>query len=98
MGNTEKNMKKQDLAMIRQMKREEEKARQAKKVEEVSPEESKEVKVAFDVWWAAVSKKMNFPFYIKEIVWADFQSRGLKKEEAVHDYVEAIKSFGYKVD
>jgi hypothetical protein len=89
-------MKKKDLSLLRQLKREEEKAKQQIKVEEVE-QPVEEQKISFDLWWAEVNKKLNLPAYLKEIIWADFKGRGLKKDEAAAKYNDAIRLFGYKV-
>lgn len=87
-----------DLDMVQRIKKAEKKAKLDKPaVETISVETSIVVTIGFDIWWVTVSKALNLQAHIKEIVWADFKSRGLKKEEPVAKYNEALRLFGYKV-
>lgn len=49
---------------------------------------------SFDHWWIMLNKRMSLRSHMKEIVWADFNARGLKKEETVARYEEGLKLFG----
>lgn len=87
-----------DLDMVQRIKKAEKKAKMSKSAVVVVPvEASTETTISFDVWWVATAKALNLQAYIKEIVWADFKSRDLKKEEPVVKYNEALRLFGYKV-
>lgn len=87
-------MRKQDLALMKQLKREDEKAKVANLCA-AKEEEAKHEAVSFDTWWNAIAKKLNLQFHIKEIMWADFSARGLKREDDPTKYNEALKLFGY---
>lgn len=50
--------------------------------------------LSFDQWWVVLSKRMTLRPSLKEIVWADFNARGIKKEELVARYEEGLKLFG----
>ena len=50
--------------------------------------------LSFDQWWVALSKRMTLRPSLKEIVWADFNARGIKKEELATRYEEGLKLFG----
>jgi len=50
--------------------------------------------VSFDHWWILLNKRMSLRPHLKEIMWADFNSRGLKKEELVARYDEGLRLFG----
>lgn len=89
-------MRKRDMDLMRQLKREEEKARLVNNAK-TSAEETVENTVRFDLWWVDVAKQLNLQPYMKEIVWADFKARGLKKEAPSAKYVEALALFGYKL-
>lgn len=53
-----------------------------------------EAKVSFDEWWIMLQKRLALRPHMKEIIWADFNARGLKKEELVAKYDEGLKLFG----
>jgi len=50
--------------------------------------------VSFDHWWVILNKRMSLRPHLKEIMWADFNARGLKKEELAAKYDEGLKLFG----
>ena len=54
-----------------------------------------EALVNFDAWWSALAKERNFSAHLKEIIWADFQSRGVKKMDSKENFETALKQFGY---
>lgn len=89
-------MRKRDMDLMRQLRREEEKARLANNTKALA-EEAAENTVRFDLWWVDVAKQLNLQPYMKEIVWADFKARGLKKEAPAAKYAEALALFGYKL-
>ncbi len=74
-----------------------EKEKRDKEVKKVAPKKEVLQGVSFKRWWAAVSKKLELPAYLKEIVWADFNSRGLSKVEEKSKYDKALELFGYKL-
>ena len=49
---------------------------------------------SFDHWWIMLNKRMSLRPHLKEIIWADFNARGLKKEEPAVKYDEGLKLFG----
>ena len=51
-------------------------------------------KLSFDHWWILLNKKRTLRPHLKEIVWADFNARGLGKEEVGARYDEGLKLFG----
>jgi len=53
-----------------------------------------EERVSFDHWWIVSNKRLQLRQHMKEILWADFKARGLKKEESSGKYDEALKLFG----
>jgi hypothetical protein len=89
-------MRKKDLSILRNLKREEAKVQESQPKEEVTVAQSDET-VQFDVWWVDVNKLIKLPSYMKEIVWADFRGRGLNKSETKKAYEDAIRLFGYKI-
>jgi len=64
----------------------------AKKEEQLRPESDKNV--SFDEWWIVLNKRMSLRPHLKEIIWADFNARGLKKEELTTKYDDGLKLFG----
>jgi hypothetical protein len=65
----------------------------AKREQNSQPAPADEVQ-SFDHWWIVLNKRMSLRPHMKEIVWADFNARGLKKEETVAKYEEGLKLFG----
>jgi len=53
--------------------------------------------MSFDQWWMGASKKLKLKQHLKEILWADFQARGLKKEATSEQYDAACRLFGYSI-
>jgi hypothetical protein len=53
-----------------------------------------EAKVSFDQWWVMLTKRMAVRPSLKEILWADFNARGVSKEELSSKYDECLKLFG----
>ena len=51
--------------------------------------------IPFEAWWYAAAKVRKFPAHLKEILWADFQSRGLKLVDSKAAFDIALKQFGY---
>jgi hypothetical protein len=53
-----------------------------------------EEKLSFDHWWILLNMRMSLKPHLKEILWAEFRSRGLKKVETAAKYDEGLKLFG----
>lgn len=53
-------------------------------------------KVSFDAWWAMTNKKLP-PQHRKEVVLADFNSRGLSKNESIGSFNQALEQYGVKL-
>jgi hypothetical protein len=79
---SEKNLKRK----IKEM----EDAKREQNPQPASPDERQ----SFDHWWIMLNKRMSLRPHLKEIIWADFNARGLKKEEPVTKYDEGLKLFG----
>ena len=88
-------MRKQDLMLLRKIKKEEQSNSTNKVEAEIIADEVGSI--SFDLWWNETNKKLNQPAHVKEIVWAEFKSRGLKKEDLPSKYDIAIVLFGYKI-
>ena len=52
--------------------------------------------VDFSVWLAIRANKIPANCY-REIIWADFKTRGLKETDLVKNYDEALVKFGIKL-
>jgi hypothetical protein len=73
--------------------------RQIKEMENAKREQSQaflkpEEVLSFDQWWVGICRRATLRPSLKEIVWADFNSRGLQKEEPASKYEEGLKLFG----
>lgn len=53
-------------------------------------------KVDFDAWFAMRSKQIGKQHH-KEIIKADFKSRGLGQNESLEDFDEALRKYGVKL-
>jgi hypothetical protein len=53
-----------------------------------------EKSLSFDEWWILLQKRTPLRPHLKEIIWADFNARGLKKQELATKYDEGLKLFG----
>ena len=53
--------------------------------------------VSFDQWWMMLNRKSPQLPHLKEIIWADFRSRGLKANETKQKYDDMLKVFGITV-
>ena len=84
-------MKKSDLEILRNIKREEAQTRTR-----VAETVAADTGISFDVWWAEVAKALKIPAYLKEVVWTDFKSRGLTKTAPKPKFEEALRAFGYR--
>jgi len=52
--------------------------------------------VDFNVWFAMRERKIPAK-HLREIIWADFQGRGLSKKETVAVYDAALAKYGVKL-
>jgi len=52
--------------------------------------------IDFDTWWMDINRRVTLKPWIKEIIKADFNSRGLDKEEPIERYDETLRLFGFK--
>lgn len=59
-------------------------------------EANKEAAIFFDSWWTLRSAKIG-KAHLKEIVRADMTARGLKEEETVKRFDEALEQYGVKL-
>jgi hypothetical protein len=50
--------------------------------------------VSFDHWWVVLNRRMVLRPHLKEIIWADFNARGIKKVDLTAKYEEGLKLFG----
>lgn len=50
--------------------------------------------ISFDSWWMLLSKQRKLKPHLKEIIWADFQARGLTDYAPKTQYDEALVKFG----
>ena len=60
-------------------------------VEEVKVDDQ----VHFDAWWSTLAKERKFPAHLKEVIWADFRSRGIKMTDSKINFEAALTQFGY---
>jgi len=60
----------------------------------VSSSADEDGKISFDQWWVIMSQGRKIRFSMKEILWADFKSRGLSDKEEQARYDNALKIFG----
>lgn len=93
-----KRTKKEDLELKMEIKKEEDK----KRAEAMSKAEvnvvstTPENTISYEQWWMMVNKPANLKPWMKEIVWADFKARGMKKEETKESFDAALRKFGIK--
>lgn len=50
--------------------------------------------VSFDQWWMVLNAKTPLRAHLKEILLAEFKSRGLSKNETKERYDDALRLFG----
>lgn len=95
---SKKKNRKLDPELKRQMKEMEDKQREealaSAEVTIVPPPGQDVEKVSFDQWWMMLNGKKKRRSSLKEVLWAEFKSRGLSKEEAVEAYDNALRLFG----
>jgi hypothetical protein len=51
-------------------------------------------RLSFDEWWIRLQKQKLLRQHMKEIIWADFNARGLGREELATKYDEGLRLFG----
>lgn len=69
----------------------------AKRTTAVEVQETKPVqKFDFNVWYTLREKRIPAQ-HLREIVWADFQARGLTKFETLETYDAALASYGVRL-
>jgi hypothetical protein len=89
------NKIKKDPELKRQIKKmEDERRKEAGPID--SAPEDKENKISFDTWWVMINNKCPMRPHLKEILLADFQSRGLSKLETEQRYDDTLRVFGIK--
>lgn len=84
-------MKKSDLELLQAVKKQEAELRKVGQKQEPAVSDV----VNFDAWWSEMAKVKKLAIHIKEIVWADFKSRGLKRCDSKAAFEAALKAFGY---
>ena len=67
-----------------------------KKRQESTPEIPAEKKVSFDSWYHQRKGKIA-KCHVKEIIFADMTSRGLKEEATMGEYDKALELYGVKL-
>ena len=72
------------------------KAMETKKREDSTPEVSVEKRVSFDSWFHQ-RKKQIAKCHMKEVIWADFTARGIKKEQTMGEFDKALELYGVKL-
>ena len=84
-------MNKSDLKIMQSNKKAAKKSEKPDAVAVSAPDDS----VNFDSWWSEMAKVKRLPIYLKEVVSADFKSRGLNKGDSKSKFDAALKVFGY---
>ena len=91
--------KREDYEMKRKIKAMEDQARSeamaSAPVKMIQPDGENQGKMSFDQWWMLSQGRMKLRPHLKEIIWADMQSRGLAKQEPQEKYDAALRLFGY---
>lgn len=72
------------------------KAMEQKMREEAAPKVSLEKDISFDSWYHQRKGMIN-KCHKKEVIWADFQARGLKKQAQIDQYDRALELYGVKL-
>lgn len=67
-----------------------------KKREESAPKMPVKSDVSFDSWYHQRKHMIN-SCHKKEIIWADFAARGLKKQAKMEEYDKALELYGVKL-
>jgi hypothetical protein len=86
---------KKDLELKQQIKAMEDQKRKENMAVEVAVS-SETAKISFDQWWVIINTKVQMKPYMKEILLADFASRGLTKLEEEQKYNDTLRIFGIK--
>lgn len=93
-----KENKSKELNIIQAIKKnEQEKHNAAPEVKKIVPENKIDNKISFDQWWMQRAKFIPKQ-HKKEIIKADFIGRGLKKEETLQQYDEALEKYGIRIN
>jgi hypothetical protein len=71
-------------------------APEALEVASAAAEANELEKIDFDAWFAMRSKQISKQHH-KEIIKADFKSRGLQQNESLEDFDEALRKYGIKL-
>lgn len=69
---------------------------ESKKRQESAPVVPSEVKVSFDSWYHQRKDKIA-KCHLKEIILADMQARGMKKEATMGEFDKALELYGVKL-
>ena len=69
---------------------------EAKKREESAPKPVADKKMSFDSWYHQRKHLIN-KCHMKEVIWADFLARGMKKEQTMAEYDKALELYGVKL-
>lgn len=69
---------------------------EAQKREEMTPEAPAEKMVSFDSWYHQRKDKIA-KCHLKEIIKADFEARGMKKEASMGEFDKALELYGVKL-
>jgi hypothetical protein len=88
--------KKSIREQVRDMEKKQ-RASTAKKVEVKLVKSEPEASISFEQWWMLVNKKMDFKPWLKEVMKADFKSRGLGANEKESAFNAALEKFGYRL-
>lgn len=76
--------------------KEEIKEMEQKKREEAAPKAPARKEVSFDSWYHQRKHMIN-KCHKKEVIWADFEARGLKKQAQIEEYDKALELYGVKL-
>lgn len=79
--------------MVKKKKKEVKVIEEAKVVVEEVKKEVKPKLISFETWWFMRSKMIP-SIHAKEIIIADFKSRGLKEFEVIEDFDAALTKYG----
>jgi len=86
-------MRPSDMALLKKIKEEEMAKKKLKEKQEVIVN----APLDFEIWWKSIAETLKLKPHMKEIVWADFKSRGLKRYATLEAFNSAMRLFGYEV-
>lgn len=69
---------------------------EAEKRKDAAPKVAAEKKISFDSWYHQRHHKIA-KCHKKEIIWADFSARGMKKEATMAEFDKALELYGVKL-